>query len=95
MKKVTVKAPSIAQALMDVATQALIHQDSLAPVHREALNKGLFICQQYVRSGFNPQAMSLDIFNHGIGTLIGTVDMDFAPVADGQFNISIIKVRLP
>ena len=95
MKQVTVKAPSISQALTDVATQALIHQDSLAPVHRDALNKGLFICQQYVRRGFNPQAMSLDIFNHGVGMLVGTVDLDFAPVADGLFNISIIKVRLP
>lgn len=94
MKQVTVKAPSISQALTDVATQALIHRDSLAPVHRDALNKGLFICQQYMRSDFHPQAMSLDIFNHSLGgKLIGTVDMDVVPVADGQFNISIINVR--
>jgi hypothetical protein len=94
MKQVTVKAPSIAQALTDVATQALIHQDSLAPAHRDAINKGLFICQQYVRSGFNPQAMSLDIFSHGFCTLIGTVEMDFAPVSDGHFCITIVDIQL-
>jgi hypothetical protein len=40
MKQVTVKAPSIAQALTDVATQALIHQDSLAPRIEMPLTRG-------------------------------------------------------
>ena len=94
MQKITVKAPSIAQAINDIAVQALNNQDNVKPETKDALAKGLFTSQQFCESeteGFN---LSVDIFNRVKGgEYVGTVEMNLTVERDGVFTATIQVVR--